>query len=135
MRKAPTPKPIEHELEPEPRRQLAAALFSGMSPLDCSMQFGVSVRYAKRILKELVPEMEAKYRAPGTYGEVPDLIDTYVKGTLESLVAQTKLFSDPDWLRKQAASDLALLHGVLADRAIYLLGAAERAKALGPPRD
>ena len=55
------------------------------------------------------------------------LVGEYLRENLTTLAAQQKFFRDPDWLKRQSASDLAVLHGVAADKAIRLLEAAEAA--------
>lgn len=47
----------------------------------------------------------------------------YLQDALTALRAQQRLFADPTWLARQPAGDLAILHGVITDKAIRLLGA------------
>lgn len=58
-----------------------------------------------------------------TKKEIGDLILAYLKTTLQTLAAQQRVFADEKWLRQQPASELAVLHGVSADKAIRLLEA------------
>ena len=51
------------------------------------------------------------------------LIVDYLEQALETLSAQARTFADESWLRKQDASELAVLHGVLADKTIRILEA------------
>ena len=51
------------------------------------------------------------------------LLLEYLEANLETLKAQTRHFADPRWLSKQQAQELAVLHGVMADKAIRLLEA------------
>ena len=55
--------------------------------------------------------------------EIGELLIEYLRANLEALRAQAKLFSDPKWLAKQDASDAAVLHGVMTDKAVRLLEA------------
>jgi hypothetical protein len=55
------------------------------------------------------------------------LMSTYLQETLTTLAVQQRHFRDPKWLGQQPASDLAVLHGVSADKAVRILEAAERA--------
>jgi transposase-like protein len=52
-----------------------------------------------------------------------ELLVDYLETSLQTLRAQVKFFADEAWLRKQPASELAVLHGVCADKAIRLLEA------------
>ena len=51
------------------------------------------------------------------------LVVEYLIANLETLKAQLESLRDPDWLKRQEASELAVLHGVLADKSIRLLEA------------
>ena len=44
----------------------------------------------------------------------------YLRELLVTTRAQLKVFRDESWLAKQAASEAAVLHGVLTDKAIRL---------------
>jgi hypothetical protein len=44
---------------------------------------------------------------------------------LETLEAQARAFRDPAYLARQPAGELAVLHGVLADKLIRILSAFE----------
>ena len=55
--------------------------------------------------------------------EIEDLLSGYLKENLKTLRAQAEFFREETWLKKQEASQLAVLHGVLSDKAIRLLEA------------
>jgi transposase-like protein len=54
---------------------------------------------------------------------IGELLVKYLQTNLEALSSQAEQFKDTDWLRKQTASDAAVLHGVMTDKAIRLLEA------------
>ena len=54
---------------------------------------------------------------------IDELLRGYLEANLTALREQTKVFSDERWLKKQDASEVAVLHGVLADKAVRLLEA------------
>ena len=61
-------------------------------------------------------------------GEVGALLVDYLRETLETLTFQQRtVFRDEAWLKRQDASELAVLHGVSADKATRLTEALERA--------
>jgi transposase-like protein len=60
---------------------------------------------------------------PSTKKEIGDLILEYLRVTLRTLAEQQRVFADAKWLKLQPASELAVLHGVSADKAIRLLEA------------
>jgi hypothetical protein len=47
----------------------------------------------------------------------------YLEDSIGALRAQLAVFGDPDWLKKQSAADVAILHGVVADKTARLLAA------------
>lgn len=55
--------------------------------------------------------------------DITELVFTYLTETLVTLAAQQRQFRDADWLAKQPANELAVLHGVSADKSIRLLEA------------
>jgi transposase-like protein len=59
--------------------------------------------------------------------EVGELLVTYLRENLLTLRQQAVFFRDMDWLRKQGASEAAILHGVLTDKAVRLLEALSKA--------
>lgn len=61
--------------------------------------------------------------ATGKKAEIGELLVEYVRENLTTLREQAVVFRDPEWLRKQGASELAVLHGVLMDKSIRLLEA------------
>jgi hypothetical protein len=61
--------------------------------------------------------------------EFGSLVGEYLFENLTTLKAQVVHFRDKIWLQSQTASDLAVLHGVQADKAFRLLEAIERANA------
>ena len=65
-----------------------------------------------------------KYEAQGVAdpkSEIGELLLDYLRAALRTLCVQQEMFSDQTYLRKQPASELAVLHGVIADKAIRIL--------------
>lgn len=54
---------------------------------------------------------------------IGDLIIDYLEQNLKTLKAQSLVFADEKWLKLQPASEVAVLHGVIADKTIRLLEA------------
>jgi transposase-like protein len=57
---------------------------------------------------------------------IGDLLVQYLETNLRTLKAQSEIFADPEWLKKQSASEAGILHGVITDKTVRLL------EALGP---
>ena len=59
--------------------------------------------------------------------EIGDLILEYLVANLTTLKIQAELFSKETWLNRQSASEAAILHGVMTDKAIRILEALSKA--------
>jgi transposase-like protein len=57
--------------------------------------------------------------------EIGDLLLVYLRELIEMWRKQLVVFGDPEWLKKQSAGELAVLHGVAVDKGIRLLEALE----------
>jgi len=55
--------------------------------------------------------------------EIGDLLIGYLHELLKTLTAQLEVFSDPRFIRPQNAAEIAVLHGLLADKGLRLLEA------------
>lgn len=66
---------------------------------------------------------------PTPKNRIGELLVAYLEANLRALAAQADVFTDRAWLEKQSASDAAVLHGVMTDKAVRLL------EALGGPRE
>lgn len=65
---------------------------------------------------------------------IGELIIKYIRTSFETLTKQAELFGDKTWLAKQRASDVAILHGVVADKMHRLLEAmSQPADPTAPP--
>lgn len=55
--------------------------------------------------------------------EIGELLLAYLRTNLRTLDKQAEFFGDESWLKKQTASDAAVLHGVMTDKSVRLLEA------------
>ena len=55
--------------------------------------------------------------------ELGALLLDYLRASLKALRIQAELFADQEWLQKQTAAEVAILHGVMTDKAVRLLEA------------
>lgn len=56
-------------------------------------------------------------------GRIGALAASYLEANLQALTAQAYVASQPDYINRQSAENLAVLHGVMADKSIRLLEA------------
>lgn len=117
------------------RDAVIAALLEGQSVSAVARTYKISrqavQRWRDRAGIDRTPVVQEKLDVIG------DLTVDYLRETLTTLqFHQTTIFRDPAWLKTQSAEDLAVLHGVAADKAYRILealdAAAERADDPGP---
>ncbi len=103
----------------ETKAAVIAALLTGQSVHQAAEAGGVSRRTVQRWrdafhMADLAPQKREK---------IERLLDTLLRAYLTTLIAQAKFFADPAWIRRQGAAQLAILHGVLADKTFRFLEA------------
>ena len=104
-----------------------AALLAGQSTAEIASAYkvpqGTILAWQSRLKKApALAELAIEKRK-----EVGELLIDYLHANLSTLASQQRVFSDHDWLKTQDAGELAVLHGVMTDKAIRLL------EALGGP--
>ena len=106
----------------ETKAAVLAALLAGQSINDVAARFHLG--------KATVSAWRTAAGLDGTYpvrtqngDELGDLVSAYLRENLITLKAQAAFFRDTEWLRKQSAADLAVLHGVSADKALRIISA------------
>lgn len=107
---------------PEVKAQVMAALLAGQGIPEVAQAYELP-ESTIRLWANQTPEF-AELRAKKAQ-ELDDLITEYVKEAFVTLSVQARAFRDPAWLAKQHASEVAVLHGVLTDKAIRILSAAQ----------
>jgi len=108
------------EYSDETKAQVMAALLAGQSINEVATRYKIpagTVKSWRRNSREFRPVDTQKG------AEIGDLLLEYLRENLITLRAQVEHFRDPKWLSKQDASELAVLHGVVTDKAIRLLEA------------
>jgi transposase-like protein len=58
-----------------------------------------------------------------TKADLGELVSEYLSETLTTLSVQSRHFRDRAWLAEQRAGELAILHGVLNDKAVRIIAA------------
>jgi transposase-like protein len=101
----------------ETKSAVMAALLAGQSLNQVAKEYNVPRSTLSRWKNSDVPLNGTQKK------EIGDLLLDYLRANLETLTAQAEMFKNPEWLKKQTASDAAVLHGVMTDKAIRLLEA------------
>lgn len=106
--------------EPEVRAQAMAALLSGQGVTEVAKEYSIPTSTVSRWKKEAREEA-------GRSDDLGELLLEYLRENLTTLRAQARSFREPEWLAEQDASSVAVLHGVMTDKAVRLLEALEGA--------
>jgi transposase-like protein len=116
------------------RAAVIAALMQGQGSAEVAREYNIpegTVRQWKsRYCRGVTPTVTIKNTAEQIQDQKPaigQLLMEYLEENLATLRAQAKFFRDEAWLRKQPASDAAVLHGVMADKAVRLIEAMSKA--------
>ena len=120
------------EYSDETKAQVMAALLAGQSVSSAAHEYkipkGTVSSWRKLALNKAVG-VDANATQKGT--SIDALLQNYVEANLVTLREQSEFFRDRDWLKEQSASELAVLHGVVADKTVRILEAWGNAQADG----
>lgn len=104
----------------ETRAAVMAALLEGQSVRDVARKYdlprGTVGHWASELHRDGRPVVSDSKKQ-----EIGELLLDYLRANLATLKAQAELFAQADWLKKQEASQAAVLHGVMTDKAIRLI--------------
>jgi transposase-like protein len=100
----------------ETKAAAMAALLAGQSVGEVAREYTLPPSTVSRWRKEARAEA-------GLSDDIGALLLDYLAANLETLQTQAVVFGDTEWLQKQGASELAILHGVMTDKAVRLLEA------------
>lgn len=116
----------------EVRAQVMAALLAGQGVAEVAAQYQLDKSTVKNWKRKLAPLGLTRVN-PENEDEFGDLLAGYLREVLTTLSVQAEHARDKAWLAKQSGADFALIHGILCDKGIRLLEAAERAAEAGVP--
>ena len=102
------------------KAQVLAALIAGQSISQVAQRYKIPVGTVKCWSARRDAVVEPKSTIKTRIGE---LLIGYLEESLFTATEQQRLFRNEEWLKKQSASELAVLHGVSLDKAIRLLEA------------
>jgi hypothetical protein len=111
----------------ETRATVTAALLAGQGVADVARVYKLPETTVRRIRDEIAPELLAEVgeKKRATIGA---LIEDHLRTSLESATMIARKAAENDaWLRQQTASDVAVLYGVMTDKAVRILEAIEPA--------
>lgn len=114
---------------PEKKAKIIAALMAGHSPAKVATDFKVDKSTVSRI-KSALPSHDLQQVATEKKERLVDLIESHLTESLKAAALIAKQTQDELWRSKQSAENLAIFYGVLSDKSIRLLEAAQRAQEL-----
>ena len=109
--------------DPQLKAAVMAALLTGQSIDKVAEEFALPTATVRAWRNKL--KAENIVSEPQKRDEFGELILGYLRENITTLTAQSIFARDTDWLRAQPASEVAVLHGVLADKTFRLLAALE----------
>lgn len=106
-------------LPPETKARAIALLATGQSANSIAAELGVDERTVRRWRRDTPMSAITEQKQ----ADLNALVTAYLHEVLETLTAQARFARDETWLRTQSANDVAILHGVINDKAIRILAA------------
>ena len=103
------------------KAQALAALLAGQTPAQVSAMFGVPVGTLRSWKSRQLRGENVATIATEKRQRIGELLLEYLEINLETLKIQQIAFRNEEWLSKQSASEVAVLHGVSFDKAVRLL--------------
>ena len=107
---------------PEQKAEVLAAILLGESMRSASARLGIPFSTIRSWQVEDLPRAQNVIESE-TKDALGELVTEYVRESLRTLRLQAGVFAGRDWLEKQNAADVAILHGVMADKTIRVLSA------------
>jgi transposase-like protein len=111
----------------ETRAAVMASLLAGQGITETARQYNIDAsliyRWRQQIPRDKVQQLQRQQHEH----DFDKLLADYLAETLLTLRVQAEFFRNKEWLAKQDAHELAVLHGVATDKAIRLLEAVQLA--------
>lgn len=114
----------------ETQAQVMAALLAGQGITEVATQYNLPDSTVSDLKRQLDTEFGEVRNKKGE--QIETLLFEYLKSNLAALKSQADVTSEREYIVKQPAGDLAVLHGVMADKSVRLLEAIERARSAQP---
>lgn len=110
--------------------QVMAALLAGQGVMEVAREYNLPESTIREwVDSDTVAQVRAKKGE-----EIEQRLFEYLVANLTALKKQAEAVSETEYIQRQPAGEIAVLHGVMADKSIRLLEAIERARQ-AQPRD
>ena len=119
------------EYSEETKAQVMAALLAGQSVNSAAREYKIpkgTISHWRntatgKVAESVTVEDGSESDRTQKSASLDELLLSYVETNLETLRAQSESFKERQWLSRQQASELAVLHGDIADKTIRILEA------------
>lgn len=111
---------------PEIKAAVIAALMAGQGVTEVAEEYSLDHSIVSRWAKTLGGLHEVARKK-----NFDELVSNYLEELLVTLSVQARIFREPSWVKQQDAADLAMLHGVMADKGFRILSAAQPVEPAG----
>jgi transposase-like protein len=110
---------------PEVKAAVLAALLTGQRVTAVAEQYHIPKQTVSEWHKEAKSLLSSAIRTKKVTVDISGGLNRYLEAALAAIAVQTEVSADRPWLKRQDASSFAVLHGVMVDKIIRLLEAAE----------
>ena len=114
------PRGVEHT--EDTKAAVMAALLAGQGVTDVATQYRLPKSTVSRMKNELLPEQLEKVEADKGK-RIEDLLFGYLDAGITALTNQAELAGDVSYLKQFPPQQLAVLHGVMADKMVRIIEA------------
>lgn len=108
---------------PEVKAAAMAALLAGQSVSSVAREYRIPKGTVSGWREAAMREADGVAAPPTQKALIGELLVNYLETNLRALQQQAECFGDKEWLMSQSANELAVLHGVMTDKAVRLLEA------------
>ena len=110
----------------EVRAEVIAALLAGQGVSEVSRRYKIPKATVSRLKNGLAVEQLEQIET-GKKEKLSALIENHLTESLKAATTLAQKVSNDDWFIKQNAADIGVLYGILTDKSIRILEAAESA--------
>jgi hypothetical protein len=118
------------ETSPEAKAEVIAALLAGQGVRETARKYNISRSTVSRLRNSLsqqeLGQIETEKRE-----RISDLVESHLTESLKAAASLAKKVTNDAWFSKQNAADIGVLYGILTDKAVRILEAAELAAGEG----
>lgn len=113
----------------ETKAAVLAALMTGQAATYVAKEYNIPIGTVKSWKRRQRAQRDASDATQKKEEDIGELLLIYLQESIKTLTEQVKHFRNREWLMKQEAESLAMLHGVQTDKAMRMIEAMDRAES------